>query len=148
MLIETEISIRASAEDVWRVLTDFSQHPTWNPFIKSISGTLAKGATLQLHVKPPGSKHGMRFKPRVLSVEPGKELSWKGKLLVPGLFDGEHYFRLEALAMNETRLIHGEKIHGLLVPFLASTLKATKAGFILMNKALKSKAESIIGQKN
>lgn len=46
MKIETEIMINASVETVWKVLTDFDNHPTWNPFIQSISGEKAVGKNL------------------------------------------------------------------------------------------------------
>jgi uncharacterized protein YndB with AHSA1/START domain len=36
--INSEIIINTSAEKVWNVLTDFDAFPSWNPFIKSISG--------------------------------------------------------------------------------------------------------------
>ena len=49
----------------------------------------------RLHIQPPGSG-GMRFRPSLLVVSPLRELRWKGKLLVPGLFDGEHSFTLES----------------------------------------------------
>lgn len=138
--IETDIDINAPASRVWVFLTDFAQMPSWNPFIKSISGNLAQGARLAVHIAPPGSS-GMHFKPTVLSVRPERELRWLGHLLVPGIFDGEHYFLLEPVGENRTRLTQGEKFSGLLVGLLASTLAATGAGFKAMNTALKQKAE-------
>jgi hypothetical protein len=138
--IETDIDINASASRVWVLLTDFAQMPSWNPFIKSISGNLAQGARLAVHIVPPGSS-GMHFKPTVLSVRPERELRWLGHLLVPGIFDGEHYFLLEPVGENRTRLTQGEKFSGLLVGLLASTLAATGAGFKAMNTALKQQAE-------
>jgi uncharacterized protein YndB with AHSA1/START domain len=40
--IITEIEIDASPSQVWQVLTDFEKYPTWNPFIKKISGIAAE----------------------------------------------------------------------------------------------------------
>ena len=138
--IETDIEINAPGSRVWALLTDFALMPSWNPFIKSISGNLAQGARLAVHIVPPGSS-GMHFKPTVLSVRPEQELRWLGHLLVPGIFDGEHYFVLEPIGEKQTRLTHGEKFSGLLVGLLGSTLAATSAGFKAMNTALKQKAE-------
>ena len=138
--IETDIEINAPTSRVWALLTDFALMPSWNPFIKSISGNLAQGARLAVHIVPPGSS-GMHFKPTVLSVRPERELRWLGHLLVPGIFDGEHYFLLEPIGEKQTRLTHGEKFSGLLVGLLGSTLAATSAGFEAMNTALKQKAE-------
>ena len=141
--IETAIEIDAPPSRVWALLTDFARMPDWNPFIKSISGKLAPGAQLSVHIVPPG-KSGMRFKPTVLSVRPERELRWLGRLLVTGLFDGEHYFLLEPIGEGRTRLTQGEKFSGLLVGPLSGTLAATEAGFKAMNAALKQLAE----QKN
>jgi hypothetical protein len=89
--IETRIEILAPPARVWSVLTDFAEMTTWNPFITSISGDLRPGAPLQVHIAPPGQK-GMRFKPRIVTVRSERELRWLGRLLLPGIFDGEHYF--------------------------------------------------------
>ena len=139
--IETDIEINAPTSRVWALLTDFARMPSWNPFIKSISGNLAQGARLAVHIVPPGSS-GMHFKPTVLSVRPERELRWLGHLLVPGIFDGEHYFLLEPIGEKLTRLTQGEKFSGLLVGLLGSTLAATSAGFKAMNTALKQQAET------
>ncbi len=138
--IETSIVINAPPARVWAVLTDFARMPSWNPFIKSISGDLAPGARLSVTIAPPG-KSGMQFKPTVLSVRPDCELRWLGRLLIPGVFDGEHYFLLEPLSEGRTRLTQGEKFSGLLVGLLSGALSATEAGFNAMNSALKREAE-------
>jgi hypothetical protein len=138
--IETSIEIDAPPKRVWALLTNFALTPTWNPFIKSISGNLAKGARLSVHIVPPG-KSGMHFHPTVLSVRPERELRWLGHLLISGLFDGEHYFLLDPLGESQTRLTQGEKFSGLLVGLLSGTLSATEAGFKAMNTALKQEVE-------
>ena len=114
--IETTIDINASRDRVWSILTDFQAMPSWNPFIRSVSGEARQGSRLAVHVAPPGTS-GMRFAPLVLVSEPGKELRWLGRLLIQGLFDGEHYFLLDPLGEERTRLTHGEKFSGLLVGF-------------------------------
>ena len=73
---------------------------------------------------------------------PGEELRWRGRFLLPGIFDGEHYFRLEAAAPGVARLVHGERFSGLLVPLFKSSLdRETRAGFEAMNAALKTRVE-------
>ncbi len=138
--LETEIIIEAASEKVWQVLTDFENHPKWNPFIRSISGGNKEGEKLIVSLKLPEGK-GMTFHPRILKFEPGKEFRWKGKLGLPGIFDGEHYFILEEISAKRTRFIHGEKFSGLLVPLMGNILEKTKDGFMLMNKSLKKECE-------
>jgi hypothetical protein len=139
--VETEIEIRASAERVWELLTEFASYPRWNPFVRSIEGELLVGHNLSVFIQPPGSG-GMRFRPTLLTVSPTRELRWKCKLLLPGVFDGEHYFKLEAAPNGGVLFRQGESFTGLLVPLFRKSLDgATKQGFIAMNEALKREAE-------
>ena len=140
--IRTEIKIDATAERVWTVLTDFTSFPQWNPFITSAEGELTPGQTLTIRLQSPGGK-GMTFKPKVLVAEPNKELRWLGRLGMPGIFDGEHYFVIEAADNSGIRFIHGERFRGILVPILGSMgmLNSTLQGFSNLNQALKARAE-------
>ncbi len=140
--IKTEILIGAPAEKVWCILTDFDRHPAWNPFIQSISGDKQENGKLVVHIKPPGGG-GMTFKPRVLVYKTEREFRWKGKLFFTGLFDGEHYFILEAVNAHTTRFIHGERFSGILVGVSGNMLEKTREGFELMNQALKNECERI-----
>lgn len=140
--IETQVAIAASPARVWSLLMDFAGHARWNPFVRSIAGRPAPGERLDLFVQPAGGG-GMRFRPVVLRAEPEREFRWKGKLLVPGLFDGEHFFLLEPRADGGVLLRHGERFSGLLVPLFRGSLDGgTRAGFIAMNEALKREAEA------
>jgi hypothetical protein len=140
--IRTEIDIAASPARVWSVLMDFPAHPAWNPFVRAISGTPRIGERLVVSIQPEGGK-GMTFKPRVLVADAHKEFRWLGHLLLPGIFDGEHFFQLQALAPDRTRLVHGERFSGLLVPLARASLEGpTRAGFVAMNHALKARAEA------
>ncbi len=138
--IITEITIDANISTVWNVLMDFENHPKWNPFIKSISGEKIVGKKLEVFIKPPDG-NGMTFKPVILKLDVNKEFRWKGKLGIPGLFDGEHFFILEPIEGNKTKFVHGEKFSGLLIPLLGKIFDKTVIGFDQMNKALKSKCE-------
>ena len=137
--IETSIDIDASPAHVWAVLTDFPTMPDWNPFIRALTGEAKAVARLSVHIAPPGSS-GMRFRPVVLVAEPARELRWRGRFLVPGLFDGEHYFRIEPRGTG-VRFVHGEAFSGLLVGLMRGALAATETGFNAMNAALKRRAE-------
>jgi hypothetical protein len=141
--IITSIEIAASAEAVWQHLTDFAAYPSWNPFIRSISGPLERGAQLEVTVQPTGGSP-MSFKPRLLACNPGAELRWKGMFLVPGLFDGEHYFQITESKTGQVLFTHGETFSGLLtgVVLQGKMKQATEAGFEQMNRALKSRAQA------
>lgn len=141
----TQVEIDASSEVVWQILTDFDQFIDWNPFIRSIRGEPKKGARLQAQIQPSGG-NAMTFRPIVLIAEPERELRWLGRFLFPGVFDGEHCFRIEVLNDRRVRVIHSEVFSGVLVPLLWRTFldQRTRQGFEAMNRALKNRAEHYI----
>lgn len=139
--LHTEIEIAASPEKVWQTLTEFENFPQWNPLIRRITGELKVGARLEVILQPPGSRN-MTFKPKVLNVEPNREFRWKGKLLIPGLFDGEHIFTIEPLQEKRVRFIQRELFSGILVPFFFRGVdKTMRRGFEEMNQVMKSMVE-------
>lgn len=139
--LASEIVIQAPPAAVWQVLTDFAAYPAWNPFIIGIDGEARSGERLDVRIQPVGGK-AMRFRPQVMVCTAPHHLRWRGTLIVPGLFDGEHDFRLEALEGGATRFLHSETFSGLLVRPLAAKLDAqTLPGFVAMNEALKVRVE-------
>ncbi|QEL54632.1 SRPBCC domain-containing protein [Chromobacterium paludis] len=144
--IATAIDIAAGPEQVWQVLTDWPRYPEWNPFIVGLHGRRETGASLVATLHPPGGRR-LTFRPRLTAFNTGQQLRWRGKLLLPGLFDGEHHFRLEALENGHTRLHHGEDFSGLLLPLFGQKLQtATRQGFLAMNEALKQRCEALASQ--
>ncbi len=139
--LSAEIEIEAPAERVWKVLTDFGKFPEWNPFIRQIGGETRVGARLQVRIGASGTR-AMSFTPKMLNVNPNRELRWLGRLLIPGLFNGEHSFTIEPLGEKRVRFVQREKFTGILVPFMARSLdRDAKRGFEEMNHALKERAE-------
>lgn len=140
-VIYTDIRIHAPLEQVWETFIDFKSYPGWNPFIRSLEGPLVPGSQLKVHLQPRGQK-GMTFTPELLVNGEGREFRWIGKLLIPGLFDGEHVFQLRDNGDGTTTFVQFERFRGILVPFLAKMLDgATRQGFMDMNQALKDKCE-------
>ncbi len=137
--ITTSITINASKEKIWEVLTNFEEYKNWNPFITQISGALEPASKLAVTIHPPGGKP-MGMKPQVLTVDPGTGFQWVGNLLHSFIFTGTHSFMLE---QQDTAVIfhHNERFSGLLVPMVPGILANTKLGFEQMNKALKDYAE-------
>jgi hypothetical protein len=139
--LATKIEIDATPETVWAVLSDLPSYPSWNPFIREASGTLAAGERLEVELQPARGR-SMRFRPTVQAAEANHELRWLGRLVAPGVFDGEHRFTIEPTARG-SRLVQEERFTGLLVPFLARSLRrGTLPGFERMNEALKERAEA------
>lgn len=140
--LHTHIDIDIPPERIWTILADFPDYPVWNPFIRRIRGVPAAGAKLEIHLQPMGGR-AMTFRPTVLLAEAGRALSWRGRLLLPGLFDGEHRFFLESLAGGKTRFHQEERFSGILVPlFRVSLERHIRPAFEMMNRALKTRAEA------
>ena len=138
--IRTEIGIDRPAAVVWDILADIDRWPEWNPFA-SARGRLALGERLEVEIRPPGRKP-MTFRPAVVRLEPGVELRWLGHLGMPGIFDGEHGFRVEPAGADRCRFAHFEAFKGVLAaPLLWLAGDVTRRGFEAMNRALKARAE-------
>ncbi|MEU3406414.1 SRPBCC domain-containing protein [Streptomyces sp. NPDC006670] len=139
--ITTEIIIDATPEEVWAVLTDLPRYCVWNPFIRQAVGQVAPGERLRL-TRYAESGKPTTFHPTVRICVPAAELRWVDRFLVRGLFDGERFFRLSEGPGRTTRLEHGERFRGLLVPFLGKLLEGTARNFTTMNEALRSRVEA------
>ena len=95
-----------------------------------------------VRMQPSGTR-GMTFRPTVMKAEPNRQLRWLGRLLVPGLFNGEHIFEIEELDRDRVLFIQREVFKGLLVPLFARSLdRNTKRGFEEMNRALRERVET------
>jgi hypothetical protein len=138
--ISTSVLIDAAPERVWGILMDFAAYPSWNPFITDIKGEARAGETLIVDARPPGWSP-QRFRPIVQTVDAPNALVWRGALPIPGLFAGEHSFRLTRQG-DRTSFLHAESFSGLLVPVLKRMLARTEEGFQQMNAALKARAEA------
>jgi hypothetical protein len=139
----TEITIAASDDQVWQLLTDFATFPQWNPFMRRVPGQAKAGTRLEVYIQPSGAR-GMTFRPTVLIAEPKRELRWLGRLLVPGLFDGEHSFIIESRGPHQVRFVQREQSRGVLVLLFSRSLDTdTLRGFGEMNAALKARAEQL-----
>jgi hypothetical protein len=140
-MLQTQVRIAAPASRVWQVLIDFPRYPEWNPFITEIEGVTEESARLRVRIQSPGRKP-MTFKPTVIVVTRDRELRWLGHLYLPGLFDGEHSFRIEDKRRN-CRFHQSERFSGVLVRlFGAGVFEATERGFEAMNSALKVRVEA------
>jgi hypothetical protein len=138
--ISHTIEIEASPAEVWAILTDTASFPAWNPFMSKLDGELRPGAKLTVTIQPPGHRSST-FHPTILAAEPARELRWVGRVLIPGIFDGEHGFLLERSATGSTRFTHKQRFSGILVRPFSRTIDSTESGFQQMNEALKARAE-------
>jgi hypothetical protein len=101
-----------------------------------------QGASLNISVQPPAEK-SMRFSPKITVLELHRELRWLGRVLIPGIFDGEHKFTITPINSNKVLFTPSENFSGILVPLFNKMLNNTRQGFEAMNQALKIRAENL-----
>lgn len=124
---------------MWAIVADVEHYHCWNPFFVRATGKLSEGESLRLTMQPVG-KSPQSFAPQVLAVVPGRQFVWRGRLVMPGLFDGRHVFSVQRLQGGGTRFTQEESFSGVLVPFAG--FAPYSAGWERMNKALKARAEA------
>lgn len=134
--IRSEATIEATADEVWAVLSDFGSYGEWNPGMKSVQGEAVAGTRLRIRFALNGGRT-MTMRPTVLIAEPDRELRWLGRLVMPGLFDGEHRFTIEERETGGVTFRQNERFRGLLVPLLERFIEVdTLATFHEANEAL------------
>ena len=141
--LHTYIDIAAPAQTVWDILADFSAYPQWNPFVTEISGASQVGGKLKVTLQQEVGGKPMVVRPTVIQWDTQRELAWRGRLAIPGVFAGEHHFCLASTQAGHTNLHQWERFTGILIPLIAKTLDTkTKPAFERMNAALKERAEA------
>jgi hypothetical protein len=136
--MRASVEIKAPPREVWAVVQDVDRYHEWNPFFTKGLGKPAPGESIDLEITPVGASP-TTFAPSVLAVDAPREMVWRGRVLMPGLFDGTHHLIVEPTASGGTRFTQVEDFCGVLVPFVG--LEPYYAGWLRMNAALKARVE-------
>lgn len=129
--------IRASAETIWRILTDAPNYPQWDPGIIRIEGTIAAGAQIIAYNK---INPGRAFPARVTEFIPGQKMTWVGGMPF-GLFQGERTFMLQPQGAGTQQFTLREDYSGLLLPLIGRTIPDLNESFQNFVAGLKTYAE-------
>ncbi len=138
--LDAAIDIAAPSERVWELISDLAGYARWNPFIVRASGELVVGGRLHITIAAPGHRP-VSFRPRVVEFERGHSVTWLGRTLLPGLFDGHHTLSVVATE-GGARFRTSEDVSGILVPLLGGIMRDSQRGFEAMAAAVKARAES------
>jgi hypothetical protein len=134
--IRSETEIQGTPDEVWAVLSDFASYGEWNPGMDDVQGEAKSGSRLTIRFTLNGGRT-MTMTPTVLVAEPGRELRWLGRFLMPWVFDGEHRFEIHETTPGSVTFVQGERFKGLLVPFLRKLIEVdTATTFVKVNEAL------------
>jgi hypothetical protein len=140
--IETSIVIDSTPEKVWGILTKFEEYELWNPFMTKVIGSATLDSKIEVNIKTISGKKRTYY-PIITRCETNKELRWKGKSFLPGVFDGERIFILENSNDDKILFFHKEIFSGLGVRLVGNKLdESLRESFVTMNEALKVRAEN------
>ena len=140
--IETHIIVDCTPEKIWDILTNFEKYESWNPFMTKVEGDAKLGAKIKVQIRTMKGKQRI-YHPIITRFEINKELRWKGKSFLPGIFDGERIFLIDKTADNKVAFFHKELFSGLGVKLVGNKLDENLSeGFEKMNLALKKRAEN------
>jgi hypothetical protein len=140
----SSVVIASSLGRTWDELTNFKQYASWNPYLISVEGELVPGEEISITLVTENFDKPFTTTPIIVSVELRRQFHWENGFAIPGLYDTRHFFVLEAISKNETRLIQFEEFRGVLVWLLPARPKrqqAAETGFTLMHQALKLRLE-------
>ena len=140
--IETDIKVDTNPDKIWAILTNFKEYELWNPFMIKVAGNAILGSKIEVNIKTINGKKRTYF-PIITKCEINRELRWKGKSFLPGIFDGERIFVIEKSGDNRVSFLHKEVFKGLGVKLVGNKLdQDLRESFAKMNKALKARAEN------
>lgn len=125
------VEIGATAERIWRLLTDAGRFKSWNSTIVELTGEIAPGGKIQLRSTLAPER---TFKLKVKEFEPNQRLSW-------GDFMGTRTYELSPVAKGGTRFTMTEVIGGPLFPLFARMIPSFDEAFDQFAADLKKAAE-------
>lgn len=134
--------VDSNPNKIWGILTNFEEYELWNPFMTKVVGNAILGSKIEVNIKTISGKQRTYF-PIITKCEINRELRWKGKSFLPGIFDGERIFVIEKTNDNRVSFLHKEVFKGLGVKLVGDKLdQDLRESFVIMNKALKTRAEN------
>jgi len=136
--LSTRIAIAAPPATVWALIADPAAHLLWNPNLRRMEGRLEMGETFLMSLGAVG-KRPMTFRPTVLSRREGHHVTWRGRLMMPGIFDGTHTLRVEPDGQGGSVFFNEESFSGLLLSVMG--VEQFRPDFLAANAGLKRLAE-------
>jgi hypothetical protein len=134
----TQVTINATPEVIWRILTDAPAYPDWNSTVTRVDGRIALGQKVTVHVKV---SPGRAFPVKVTAFEAPRRMVWSGGMPL-GLFKGERTFELRPSGASGVQFAMREEYTGLLAPMITKSIPDLQPAFDEFAACLKARAES------
>ena len=137
MSCQVELSIRAEAEIVWRLLTNAEDVSRWNSTVTQIEGQIREGERLRIRV--PGTDR--IFIPTVSGVVPNKRMTWTGGFAP--MLKGVRTFELKRRIDSSTHFTMVERWSGVMLPLAKGSMPDFGPVFERYADDLKREAERL-----
>jgi hypothetical protein len=144
-VIEQTVEIQASAETVWKVITDLDAYGEWNPFVVGCRSTFKVGDPIDMKVRLfPGFTQKQRE--TILEHVPGKRLCYGIPGMPLGALSSRRGHEIYPLDPGRARYDSHFQLSGWLAPVVRMLIGARlQAGFEAMTEALARRAAKIGG---
>ena len=143
LIIEHEFTVAANQQQLWHVLTDFSQYKKWNPFVVDCECELAEGNEITMQVVMGKSKPRRQVE-YINKVEDEIHFSYTSPKKPTFLLRSYRSHSLQVLNDGKTHYQSRFELHGLLIPILSRLLgPSLEQGFLAMGLAAVAEAERI-----
>lgn len=138
--LRTHIEIEAPPSAVWKVMSDLARWPEWTEVFETMSAEPRIGSRVSFRIHL-GKLPVLPIQAKMREWEPDRAIAWGAG--VNGIFTGHHFFHLEPIGENQTRLTHGEDFTGIIPPLtlwgpLLGTLMGT---YQKLNRDLRDRVE-------
>lgn len=130
------ISINASPETIWAILTNSPEYQNWNSTIDSLEGKIALNQKIKLHAKIAPDR---TFKLKVSEFNPSSKMVWSDG---NAMFKGVRTFTLEPMGNNITVFTMQEVFTGMMLPMIKGSLPDFTEAFETFAADLKKEAEA------
>lgn len=135
---EARVTINASADTIWQLLTDRTAYEQWDPDVTRIEGTIAAGEKVTVYTKISPDR---AFPVTVAEFVPGRRMVWSSGMPL-GLFTGARTFTLTPQGSGSTVYHVREEFSGLLLPLIGRTIPDLTESFNRHANGLKAAAEA------
>ena len=138
--IHTEITIHATPEQVWSVLTDTHSMKDWSHSIVFLGGDIKAGRSISVHIQPFSALNvGKRYE-HTLWAEEGSHFGWNDTRIL-GAHDN-HQFAVQAQDGLTTRFVHTDELIGGMTWMIGDfKMIFLKGLYMRFNRELKSEVE-------
>lgn len=140
--VNTAAVIIAPREKVWEALTAFEEYEAWETSLRFDVPPRAVGREFSFHYVDDKGNAGMTYNAELLALDAPEIIRWKGMIVAPILFSGEHEITLKNNGDGSTTLARREVFDGVLVPFYGGIVRDSEKNLDLLNQRLKTYVEN------